>query len=1134
LPKTPIVLSIIFLLLSLPDGLRAQQPPSSPPLQETLDIEQIQRQLEQIEEATDLEEAPRKTLLENYRQSLEDLQEADRYAELLEKNQTAVRTAASQLEQVQAELSRVRAAQPAAPPDHATAMELQEDLAEKEITAKLRLQEMTELEAEPQRRAERRKEILKLIDQARENLEQVDARLNAPEVEGGLPAVNLSKRLADRARKKRLVKQIASLEAEWAAIEATGNLLSSQIELAKVKHRLSEAEVKAWQSQLQKQRKIEAQKHVEQARLDVFRTHPKLQPLAEENHELAEEETELIGKMTTVNRDVEIAEEKLLETQQEFKNTQDRVDNIGLTNAIGILLRSRRAKLPSKDDYLRRIRMRQSEIRRSQMRWFELQDELSAMGSVEEATGHFLQRNAAPQDMQPQKWQEAVASLMKSRRTALEKLVRNYDLFISNSVKLDDTEQKLVQVIEEYKGFIDELVFWIASAEPFSLKHAVYFQETIHWLGSVEAWAKLGGSLVGDARQRPALWGLALLLFGLFLAGRSYLNQKILDFGEQARQGGARYFYPTVLATLLTLLIVSTWPGVLWFLGWRFAEGVRVTDFGEAVGRGLVCLANFLWPLELFRLLSQPKGVAEAHFNWPSGSLRPLGKMLTFLLIAGSPLIFLYCTVEYSGNERLNNSFGRAAFIIFLGVVAVSVHLLLRPSGNFFRHLATKESVKWFYRLRQGVYVAGLSAPIILAGIAIAGYYYTARQLGERLCLTVYLMASLATVGAFLARWILIARRQLMLQRIRQKRSEQQSVEPSVHSEASLIAGIASQEEEEVDPGKLSVQTFRFVNTLLLLVGMMLIWVVWDEVFPALGIFDQIPVFTYESTITETSTSAEGVVTTKTSQVPRILSIADIGLVLLILVVTFMAAKNISGFLGFAIPQKLPLNPGTRYAISTITQYVIVIIGIGFSCSFLGLTWSKVQWLVAAVSVGLGFGLQEIFANFVSGLILLFEQPVRVGDVITLGDVTGVVSRIQIRATTVRGWDRKELIVPNKEFVTGNLLNWTRSDHVNRIVVTVGITYGSDTEKAKELLLKIAREHPKVAREPEPFVMFEGFADSSLTIVLRCFTARMEDRWDAIHELHTEIHRQFNEKGLQFAFPHMDLLIRNPQDLFSK
>ncbi len=188
------------------------------------------------------------------------------------------------------------------------------------------------------------------------------------------------------------------------------------------------------------------------------------------------------------------------------------------------------------------------------------------------------------------------------------------------------------------------------------------------------------------------------------------------------------------------------------------------------------------------------------------------------------------------------------------------------------------------------------------------------------------------------------------------------------------------------------------------------------------------------------------------------------------------------------------------------------------------------------MSVGIGFGLQEIVANFISGLILLFERPIRVGDVITIGDATGVVTRIRIRATTVRDWDRKELVVPNKEFITGRLLNWTLSDPVTRLVVNVGVAYGSDVEKAMKIMREVAEQNPQVLDDPEPFVTFEQFADSSLTLTLRAWVGSLSDRLPVRTELHQAINDKFNAAGIVIAFPQQDVHVyshNDPYDVLS-
>jgi potassium efflux system protein len=239
-----------------------------------------------------------------------------------------------------------------------------------------------------------------------------------------------------------------------------------------------------------------------------------------------------------------------------------------------------------------------------------------------------------------------------------------------------------------------------------------------------------------------------------------------------------------------------------------------------------------------------------------------------------------------------------------------------------------------------------------------------------------------------------------------------------------------------------------------------------------------------------------------------------------------LASRNLPGLLELAVLQRLPMDHGGRNAITTVSRYVLVLSGIVIACNTVGISWGNVQWLAAALTVGLGFGLQEIFANFISGLIILFERPVRIGDVITIDGVSGSVSRIQMRATTITDWDRKEYIVPNKEFVTGKVLNWTLSDKVNRVVVNVGVAYGTNTEAALQIMQSIADSHPNLLPDPPPVVSFEGFGDSCLNLVLRCYLPNLDHRLKVTTELHSTIHQRFSEAGIEIPFPQRDLHVR--------
>ena len=177
--------------------------------------------------------------------------------------------------------------------------------------------------------------------------------------------------------------------------------------------------------------------------------------------------------------------------------------------------------------------------------------------------------------------------------------------------------------------------------------------------------------------------------------------------------------------------------------------------------------------------------------------------------------------------------------------------------------------------------------------------------------------------------------------------------------------------------------------------------------------------------------------------------------------------------------------------------------------------------------MGLGFGLQEIFANFVSGLILLFERPIRIGDTVTIGDTNGTVSKIRIRATTVTDWNRKEIVIPNREFITGQVINWTLSDQVMRLVLRVGIAYGSDVHRAKQILLEVAANNRRVLEDPKPRAWFWEFGDSSLNFEIRVFVKDIDDWVMTRDSMHFEIDAAFREAGIEIAFPQRDLHIRS-------
>ncbi|MCK5668137.1 MAG: mechanosensitive ion channel family protein, partial [Gammaproteobacteria bacterium] len=252
-------------------------------------------------------------------------------------------------------------------------------------------------------------------------------------------------------------------------------------------------------------------------------------------------------------------------------------------------------------------------------------------------------------------------------------------------------------------------------------------------------------------------------------------------------------------------------------------------------------------------------------------------------------------------------------------------------------------------------------------------------------------------------------------------------------------------------------------------------------------------------------------------------TLGDFTSALLISFIIIIVIRKLPALLEIIFLQRLDISPGLRFKVKTLINYALIIIGILWISSLIGISWSKVQWLVAALSVGIGFGLQEIIANFICGIIILFERPIRIGDVVTIGDTDGVVTRIQIRATTIRNWDRKELLVPNKEFITGRLLNWSLSDRVSRIKFPIGIAYGSDVDMAMKLVEEAAKENSNVLDEPAPYASFEEFGDNSLLLYLRCFIEYNDNRVQTITDLHKAIDGKFRDADITISFPQRDI-----------
>ena len=251
----------------------------------------------------------------------------------------------------------------------------------------------------------------------------------------------------------------------------------------------------------------------------------------------------------------------------------------------------------------------------------------------------------------------------------------------------------------------------------------------------------------------------------------------------------------------------------------------------------------------------------------------------------------------------------------------------------------------------------------------------------------------------------------------------------------------------------------------------------------------------------------------------------------LVFALTVWLAFLLSRFLRFALEEevytRVALARGIPYAVSTMLHYAVLLAGFFFAIAAMGINLDRFAILAGAFGVGIGFGLQNIVNNFVSGLILLFERPVKVGDVIQLGQQGGELKRIGLRASVLRTWEGSEVIVPNGGLISEEVINWTLSDQQRRMEIPVGVAYGTDPEQVLEILMGVAASHAEVMEEPGPQALFVGFGDNSLDFILRAWTNHF-DRWMVIRsELLVAMNAALREADISIPFPQRDLHIQS-------
>lgn len=693
----------------------------------------------------------------------------------------------------------------------------------------------------------------------------------------------------------------------------------------------------------------------------------------------------------------------------------------------------------------------------------------------------------------------ALELLVDARRELLDKLNNQLGNQISGSINLQMDQQQLRSVVSSLENTLAQQIFWVSSNKPINLNWFSTFpaQAVAEFQGLKLNWSN-ENLLIGAKKSLPIL--IALISFSLLIIWQrkkldvqfEKLNADINKLNKDSQLHTPLALGIVFIKTLplsCIVLAIGYWlinsfnvqQEFIWSFAWQFA----------------VFWLMFEWS---YRLMSD-NGVAVKHFKIPLERVQQNRKRLLRLSLPMLPIILLSA-------YGINNPLLLVGDVIGQLVAIISLFGISLCALPFCREMWQE---KGNHVVRTVVITLLTFSPLILMGLVIFGYYYTALRLANRWIDSLYLLMLWFIAYHASLRGLTVAARRLAYRRALERR--QAMLKEKKEGEDNSLEPI---QEPPMDMDQINQQSLRLTTMILFIIFASSFYGIWS---------DFITVFTYLDGITLWSYTLP----TELGNVVKAVTVADLLLSVSIMAISWFMTRNLPGLLEVLILSRIKLQQGASYAITTILTYIIIAIGTIVSLGILGVAWEKLQWLAAALTVGLGFGLQEIFANFVSGLIILFERPVRIGDTVTIGTYSGTVSRIRIRATTVTDFDRKEVIIPNKAFVTERLINWTLSDTVTRIIIQVGVAYGSDLDKVKEILMKAAKDNARVMTEPEPMVLFTEFGASTLNHDLRFYVRTLGDRNIAIDEVNRAIDKLCNENNINIAFNQLDVYLHNKQ-----
>ena len=694
-------------------------------------------------------------------------------------------------------------------------------------------------------------------------------------------------------------------------------------------------------------------------------------------------------------------------------------------------------------------------------------------------------------------------NILKERQKLLDEIIKSLNSQLNLSITIENNQRQALAIGDALQRKLQQQSFWVNSNNPIDFA----------WLKAFPAlaFAEIGvlTDYVGIENAQPNL--LSTVLFtSIFLLIALLINWKKSSIKDRLASLALRVntltndsHWLTPEAMFWTVLLAL--PSTLMFFTAYNAIGFLFFNDPIAIGRWGVRVTLYWWFFATVLSLLRPNGLAFRHFGMPQESNRIFQRIIKQSIWIVGLLLVSSIPSQIDEIGYLNDAIGQVMSIIALALCLFVVRPLLNRAIREYQKAkkeegATNTSISLFRLLRLILVIV----PISLIILIILGYYYTAVYLITHL-LNSYFVILLWVFGRYFAyRFVAISARRLAYRRLQDKRRKLRE----------QVLENGTKEDETIKLSVVNQQIYRVTDLIGWVVLFVSLYVIWSDLISVAYYLD-------------------GVILWESNEGNQVESVTLLNLMRasLYVVITYVLIKNITGILEVTVFSKIPLSKGTPQTIITMLTYIIVTFGSVSAFSALGISWTKIQWIFTALSVGLGFGVREIFGSFVSGSILLFERPIRVGDKVTVGQYTGIIMKIRLRSTTLLNSDYMEVVLPNQAFVTDRFINWTLNNTITRLQIFFKVSYDTDLDLMRRLLLQAVNEAPKVLSEPKVEINMLHFGDNALEHELVVFVGELGDRIETMNFLQYRINQLFRENGIRFALNQLDVHLHSEDNL---